>query len=262
VVGNNEVGQLGGGLPKPLDTWEDGDTNPVVSTPRMITNLTNQGVVGLSVGLDHNAVLTRVGKVSMWGLNQEGQCGIEGEDGVDVTRLRVEKISQASTGHDHTLLLTPAGSVLSFGSNSTGQLGRRTAEKWDWRARPVEGLSQVTYIAAGSFHNLALDRDGNLWSWGWAEGGRLGLGEQAEDVTQPRQVMLPGDPKIRYIYAGANHNVIISEEGQAFVWGGSEHNQLGLSTEDAQLSPVVLPLRNEAVGACLGQEHTFILVKP
>ena len=45
----------------------------------------------------------------------------------------------------------------------------------------VQGLEQVSMIAVGAFHNLALSEDGILWAWGNNEYGQLGIGD-----TQPR----------------------------------------------------------------------------
>lgn len=45
----------------------------------------------------------------------------------------------------------------------------------------VQGPEKVQLIAAGAFHNLALEEDGTLWAWGNNEYGQLGTGD-----TQPR----------------------------------------------------------------------------
>lgn len=44
----------------------------------------------------------------------------------------------------------------------------------------VQGLENVSIIAVGAFHNLALEEDGRLLAWGNNEYGQLGTGD-----TQP-----------------------------------------------------------------------------
>ena len=40
-------------------------------------------------------------------------------------------------------------------------------------------MKNIIQVAAGSNHNLALDKDGTLWSWGYNYRGQLGNGTTA-----------------------------------------------------------------------------------
>ena len=51
----------------------------------------------------------------------------------------------------------------------------------------VQGLEKVRLIAAGAFHNLALEEDGTLWAWGNNEYGQLGTGD-TQTRSQPIRV--------------------------------------------------------------------------
>lgn len=63
-------------------------------------------------------------------------------------------VQSVRAGEGYVLLLTAQGDVYSFGSTVTGKQGK------------VAGLSGVTAIGAGSYHNLAITKDGRVWGWG------------------------------------------------------------------------------------------------
>ncbi|ETR65903.1 MAG: hypothetical protein OMM_13546, partial [Candidatus Magnetoglobus multicellularis str. Araruama] len=74
---------------------------------------------------------------------------------------------QIAAGEYHSLALKNDGSVWAWGRNNHGQLGDggySTANK----TNPVQvaGLSNISMIAVGSCHSLALKDDGTVWAWG------------------------------------------------------------------------------------------------
>ena len=43
-------------------------------------------------------------------------------------------------------------------------------------------MENIVSITAGSYHTLAIDEDGDLWSWGYNEYGQIGNGSIGADV--------------------------------------------------------------------------------
>ena len=79
----------------------------------------------------------------------------------------------------------PAGAALAWGANTSDKLGDGTNID---RPAPgeVTGLdlgSEVTQVAAGSDHSLALTADGSVWAWGENAIGQLGNGTTREPWT-------------------------------------------------------------------------------
>lgn len=130
--------------------------------------------------------------------------------------------------------------------------------------------AQVTWLSAGFEHMAACDLTGRVYTWGYGASGCLGHGDKA-NVHSPRAVRQLAQGKIVYIECGGYHNVALSEEGEVYVWGRADVNQLALDLPKigkdevgfVALEPVLLEeLRNLGIKvkalAC-GEAHTLLL---
>jgi alpha-tubulin suppressor-like RCC1 family protein len=141
-----------------------------------------------------------------------------------------------------TLLLKGDGTVVSSGLNNSGQLGNGITPTggWNWQADflPVVGLNNVTAVAAGDSHSLAIDVNGNVWAWGDDAYGQLGRGATLA-VTVP--TVVPGLSNIVQVSAaGAGTSLALDSSGNVWAWGLNYHGQLGDGTNANRSSPVLL----------------------
>ena len=72
--------------------------------------------------------------------------------------------------------LDSAGNVWAWGDGYYGQLGDGANNSRSSGVEQINGLTNITAIAAGNNHSLALDSGGILWSWGRDNVGQLGCG--------------------------------------------------------------------------------------
>lgn len=79
---------------------------------------------------------------------------------------------------------------------------------------------EIIDIAAGNNHNLALDKNGNLWAWGKNDYGQLGDGTTTNSNV-PIKIMQ--GHKFKKISAGYNCSAAIDEDGYLYSWGGSSN---------------------------------------
>lgn len=72
-------------------------------------------------------------------------------------------------------------------------------------------------ISAGSGYSLAVTRDGNVYSWGRSDSGRLGTGNN-KDVLTPKKLQTLTN--VISVSAGYHHSLAITEDGSLYSWGG------------------------------------------
>ena len=124
----------------------------------------------------------------------------------------------------------------------------------------VPGLSQVTAIAAGYEHNLAITSDTRVWAWGDNRYGQLGDNSGQDQEIPVRVLGLSG---IVAVAAGKGHSLALGQDGRLWAWGGNYHGQLGIGSYDEQRLPIKVPhVFNGAIStiAC-GDEHTLAIDK-
>ena len=97
---------------------------------------------------------------------------------------------------------------------------------------PVDNMKaeQVSQIATGDNHVLALTQNGQVYSWGVNRYGQLGL-RHAKDTEGP--TIIKSIQKINHVYAGANCSFAVSIEGDFYAWGENKNFQLGISQDTA-----------------------------
>lgn len=122
-----------------------------------------------------------------------------------------EKITSISSGLEHILLLTSSGRLFSAASSSTefptrGQLG---IPGLGWTTRPAGAYDQlheittlrgfdISAIATGDYHSLALDKEGRVFAFGDDTSGQLGFDPSPEAPFVDAPSLLP----IQKLYAG------------------------------------------------------------
>ena len=117
------------------------------------------------------------------------------------------------------LALTAAGSVWSWGDGQEGRLGHGDETE---RGQPekIEALAgqRVVAVSAGDVHCLALSADGAVWSWGYGEQGRLGHGDQQNQLLPKKVEALAGQRAVA-VSAGAEHSIALTADGAVWSWG-------------------------------------------
>ncbi len=134
-----------------------------------------------------------------------------------------------AAGHTWGVGLDSFGRVWTFGNNMYGQLGR-SANAGTNNPNPVStlvaGLSNVTAIAAGQEHTLALRSDGTVWGFGTNGFGELGSAIPVGNMTTT-PVKIPGLSNIISISAGGGHSLALGADGSIWAFGTNYFGQLG-----------------------------------
>ena len=122
-------------------------------------------------------------------------------------------------------------------------------------------------VSAGGSHTLAVSAVGELYAWGCATNGRLGLGEDVAwsgQVTAPALVELPGHARVWQASAGGSHSLVIATDGALFSWGNGGYGQLGHGdTHDHYLPTEVESLKGTRIRSIEASEaHSIVVTDP
>lgn len=173
------------------------------------------------------------------------------------------------TGND--LVLQWANTrLLAWGSNGSGQFGDNTVvdslfPKAVNRAGSLAARN-VTALATGSNHSLALASDGTVSSWGFNGNGQLG-NSTTTDSRIPLAVTISGalsGKVVIAIAAGQFHNLALCSDGTLVSWGYNFYGQLGNGNITQSSSPVAVSRTGVLSGKTItaiaaGAYHSLVL---
>ncbi|XP_058204306.1 uncharacterized protein LOC131318502 [Rhododendron vialii] len=172
-------------------------------------------------------------------------------------------VSQALGNGDNSV----ATEVFSWGSGVNYQLGTGNAhiQKLPCKVDALHG-SFIKMISAAKFHSVAVTGKGEVYTWGFGRGGRLGHPDfdihsgQAAVIT-PRPVTSGlGARKVKAIAAAKHHTIVATEGGEVFTWGSNREGQLGYTSVDTQPTPRrVSSLRSKIVAVAAANKHTAVV---
>ncbi|RKG77780.1 RCC1 domain-containing protein [Corallococcus terminator] len=175
-------------------------------------------------------------------------CGTEEAPGSDIEAASARqglitsaKVPQAvAAGAYHSLFLTKDGEVWAWGQNVFGQLGTGSTSTNQPQPTRVSGLPAIKAVAAGIYHSLALDMNGDVWVWGQNGNGQAGLGAVGGTVLVPtRLATLSG---IQSIAANGNFSLALGADGRLWAWGQNASGQVGVGfTSFAEPTPFEVP---------------------
>ncbi|XP_068125384.1 regulator of chromosome condensation [Hyperolius riggenbachi] len=242
-------------------------------------------VVKIASGNDHLVMLTSDGNLYTSGCGEQGQLGRVpemftnrgGRKGLERLLVpqcihlkekgcgRVE-FRDAFCGAYFTFAVSREGHVYGFGLSNYHQLGTKTISTC-FAPKNLTSFKNSTKswveFSGGQHHTICLDSEGNAYSLGCANYGRLGLGENTEDKSEP--TLIPGLPKIASVACGATVSYAVSRDGHVFSWGMGTNQQLGTGEEDDVWRPYEMTgkqLENrDVLSVSGGGQHTVLLVK-
>lgn len=273
VFGEGTSGELGLGSKKvngkkPID----------VKRPRLNDNLAAKsvGVIQISCGGMHVAALTRDNKILTWGVNDQGALGrdttwdgglkdMDGEDSdsddddedsglnpKESTPTAVgdeffapgTKFVQVVASDSATFALTQDGRVYGWGTfrSSDGILGFTESIPIQNRPMLMPTLKNITALAAGANHILALDTKCNVVAWGCGQQNQLGrriIERNKMSSLIPQGLGLPRG-KIVKIACGAYHSFALDVDGALWGWGLNNFGEIGVQSNAGEDDAVIL----------------------
>ncbi|KAL4225418.1 hypothetical protein ACF0H5_016108 [Mactra antiquata] len=259
--GNNDKGQLG------LNSTQN------ESRLKHITALSTKTVTMATGGWDFTLAVTDNNELFSWGSNSFGQLGDPNLPNKCLSPTRIMsdvKVIMAAAGLRHSMALTDDGNVFCWGNGKRGQCGVTSDSKLPvkvtspYKVTIPEDIGKVIYIAAGSYHSLALSDKGILIVWGCNK-----YGQSTQDPGIISQVNSPyiinkelfNNEIIVSVKSGWTHILAQTETGKLYSWGRCDYGQLGRSRSpgDTYLHiPKVIDTSIQVNQFVCGSEHNVI----
>ena len=209
-------------------------------------------VVAIAAGGNNVLALLSNGTVVAWGERHDVPVAVSG----------LSEVSAIAAGEFYGLALLKNGTVVAWGDDESGQLGNGThAEDISVpvavcavgeKAPCSQDLSEVTAVAAGEKHALALLGNGTVVAWGFNGSGQLGNGTTTESDVPVEVSGLTGATAIS---GGDFYSLALLNNGTVMAWGDNTESQLGNGTKTSSDVPVAVSGLSSATAIAAGYKH-------
>ena len=210
--------------------------------PRRIESLNHLKIIGLGAGSASSFVVTDSGKVFVFGTGANGSLGIGDTDDAAVPQqvqglgdLKVSTVVGHSSFLEHSAILTDDGNVYTFGCGMHGQLGHGgTEDETTPRKVNLPGVV-ITSVQLCYMYTVICSSNGQVYTFGSNEGGRLGY-DQAADQLVPKLVegLLTG-VNVCQVAAGAYSMYTLTQDARVYKFGSNPNRE--------QSTPLFAPIR-------------------
>jgi hypothetical protein len=154
---------------------------------------------------------------------------------------------------------------LGLGTGASGAATAHTTYRWGaynesppTKPVPVANLTGVVAIAAGNASDMALDENGNVWTWGTDVHGVLGDMDGPDSPNKAIEVK--GLPKIAAVAESNDTDLAIATDGTVWGWGWNNRGQLCTGNTASHDAPVEVQNLTGVVAAAGGNEHEVYLL--
>ena len=270
TCGESAEGKLGHG---PFTSIADDEYSP-----RVVEGLVGKRVVSASASMNHTVAMTDHGEVFTWGCGNTGKLGHGCADRTKeyfpkrVEGLVGKRVVCISAGLEHTAAVTDRGELFTWGWNFYGQCG--LSETGDGESsysknafhtpQCVDAFAgkRMVRVACGHYFTLALSSEGEVYAFGYASHGQLGVGERDIIKTPTRVEALVGH-RVVQIAAGAANSAMVTSRGELFTCGKGSNWAGGTSDSRCVHTPQPVEFFEgmHVVAVACGYRHMVVLVE-
>ncbi|XP_044756783.1 probable E3 ubiquitin-protein ligase HERC1 [Coccinella septempunctata] len=204
------------------------------------------------------------GDVYVWGSNSANQLA-EPRNQEKIFHPILSKVfsqvKQIEAGQYCTFVIHWDGHVSACGKGTYGRLGlgESTNQSSPKRILLESNIKKLSSSRGSDGHTLALTENGEVYSWGDGDYGKLGHGncithKQPEKITGPFV-----GKKIKYVNAGYRHSAAITEDGKLYTWGEGDHGRLGHGDGNGRHTPTLVSSLNDVGSVACGSSHTLVV---
>lgn len=255
------------------------------STPVEITEIfslnLNEKITVLACGDDFNIALTSNNRVLSFGLDEDGQLGINEKNNQLVNDITDNFVMQdgdylvdVKCGADHSIALSKNGYAYVWGSNKYGQLGIKDVTNLSKPTRIESIQESVIAVASGRYTSYVLTNQAQLYGFGSDSYGQLATHDVI--LTSNKKMTpylmnagfdLENDEYIKEVHAGYYYAIVKTNKDNLFSFGQNSSGQLGNNSTLSTSVPQKLEYKamldsiDEIVDISCGQDHCLATTK-
>ncbi|XP_078812489.1 putative E3 ubiquitin-protein ligase HERC1 isoform X5 [Oryzias latipes] len=215
-----------------------------------------------AVGSETDAVM-----VYVWGSNSSQQLA-EGT----LEKILLPKVTQGfsdaqmiEAGQYCTFSVSADGSVKACGKGSYGRLGLGDSNNQSMPKKlvlePHRNMKKVSSSKGSDGHTLAITVEGEVFSWGDGEYGKLGHGNSATQ-KYPKIIQGPLLGKVVVcVSAGYRHSAAVTYDGELYTWGEGDFGRLGHSDSQSRSVPTLVKDISGVGQVACGSSHTIAVAQ-
>ncbi|KAH7474659.1 putative E3 ubiquitin-protein ligase HERC3 [Phytophthora ramorum] len=234
-----------------VNSARGGDGGSCFLFPRSVPRLSSKRPMHIACGRTggHVAMTSSKGECFTWGKGEYGELGTNtceyGGKGITEFPVHVESLQNSyialvSVGNTHTAAITDKGRLYTWGSCWSGQLGLGESKRAGVKDKHlqlcfptptfVEALQsrRITRVSCGAVHTAVVSADGQLFTFGCGDGGRLGLGSN-EDSFHPQLVRALENNVVLDVCCGSWHTLCVAREREEAFPTRAPRRVLGVS---------------------------------
>jgi len=214
--------------------------------PRICDSLLDKKIIDISCGRNHGIALSQDGTIYSWGSSEFGQRGqIDKEPNTErwtpgrIESLCNKDIVSIASGLDHNVAVTNKGALYVWGYGGEGQLGLGATGDFHQPQMLLNEFSEgnvFNQILCGGDYTALLTANGVIFTFGCNYFGQLGHGTSGNSILSPQIVKFFNNIFIEDIGGGAAHMIALTNKGEVYTWGKTEHGRLGISLTQELIS--------------------------
>ncbi|CAH1796720.1 unnamed protein product [Owenia fusiformis] len=203
----------------------------------------------------------------VWGSNSSHQLAEGSQEKILAPKLAPSfvGVEQMEAGQYCSFTITSDGSVMACGKGSYGRLGLGDSNNQTLPKKINFGINapikKLSSSKGSDGHTLALTTEGEIYSWGDGDYGKLGHGNSS---TQKYPKLIQGalaGKVVKTMSAGYRHSAAVTVDGELYTWGEGDYGRLGHGDSNSKNLPCMLKdMTNVGQVAC-GSAHTLAVCK-
>jgi alpha-tubulin suppressor-like RCC1 family protein len=227
-------------------------------------------IVKAEAGYSSTCAIDSEGELWCWGLNSNGEAGINSTANYIYIPHKVdfgmnESIVDVAIGYSSKCAITENSRLFCWGTDSYGVFFSNPGSQRSPLEIDLASHIKPTSITSGFYNMCILNEDGAVYCWGYNNYGQLGDGTSTNRDFMVQALLPYNDPAV-LVETGELHTCVLLVSGEMRCWGQNSYAQLGTltATPTTHHVPVVvqnLPIRPMAIDVGWGYTCALLITQ-